>query len=382
MAASKSAGARIRAGHFTASTCQLAWVLAALMSSACIPTFDDDLSILHAPRVLAVQSSPAEAKPGDSVVLSALVALPDPSAAAPDLDWALCVDRKPLTELGPVNPSCLVPPNSDSLALLPLGAGAEVSALVPKAGWLDAAGVRHEDDACRLFGPNRPEPKPGETAGRPVDPDPTGGYYQPVTVALAGSGNVSLGSVRLACPLPGATPEQSGQYNARYRPNQNPELARVTLLSSGDPLELSDAPGAPATSVSRGAALALRASFRDCPAAPACGDGICGPLEDKNNCAADCTAPKGCTGAETYAWFDPETRRVVDRRESIRVSWFASAGSFQNAVTGRDETETSTDTDNVWTAPDAPGAVTLWLVIRDARGGQSFRSFRLAVGSE
>jgi hypothetical protein len=111
-----------------------------------------------------------------------------------------------------------------------------------------------------------------------------------------------------------------------------------------------------------------------------CGDGVCGAGEDRNNCADDCATPKGCGGAEEYAWFNPESRRVEPRHESIRVSWFSTAGRFEDAVTGRDEAEfDQTTTGNTWTAPEVAGDTRVWAVIRDARGGQSFRSFLVSV---
>ena len=107
---------------------------------------------------------------------------------------------------------------------------------------------------------------------------------------------------------------------------------------------------------------------------------MCGPREDRSNCAEDCTTPKGCTGAEDYAWFNPESRSVETRHESIRVSWFSTAGRFEDAVTGREEDEfAQTATEDIWTAPETTGNVRVWAVIRDARGGQSFSSFLVSV---
>ena len=63
-----------------------------------------------------------------------------------------------------------------------------------------------------------------------------------------------------------------------------------------------------------------------------------------------------------------------------RVSWFSTAGHFQDAVTGRDEAEfDQTTTADLWTAPAAAGDLRVWAVIRDSRGGQSSRSFLVSV---
>jgi len=337
----------------------------ALMLTAvgCVPTFDDNLSTISRASVLAVQAEPAEAAPGEKVQLTALVATPVVDAASSKLSWGLCLARKPLTELGPVNPVCLEQPGQDPSSITPLGEGASVSATLPQ-------------DTCRLFGPSSPESKNGEPAGRPVDPDPTGGFYQPFGVTLVDTSVTSLGSVRISCPPRGLDQEQAGAFTSQYRRNENPVLASLSVIDT----EQTAVPDEPAKlTVKVGQTLPLRASWAACPSEPTCGDGICGALEDKVSCASDCTTPKGCTGAEPYAFID-ENSVVQTRHESIRVSWFATAGSYAAAVTGREEAESAqTSTDNAWTAPAEPGDVRLWLVIRDARGGQSFRSFVLSV---
>jgi len=70
---------------------------------------------------------------------------------------------------------------------------------------------------------------------------------------------------------------------------------------------------------------------------------------------------------------------LVPHRESMRVSWFASAGSFEHEVTGRDEGDLATTTDNSWSAPATAGPVHLWIVLRDSRGGVDFAAYELQV---
>jgi len=313
----------------------------ALCSAGCVPTFDDHLSLIEQPKVLAVQSEPPEAAPGEDVTLTALVATPDVNGVAPMLTWGLCTARKPLTELGPVNPVCIEPANQAPRSILSLGSGVAVEATLPM-------------DACSLFGPSLPEPMNGEPAGRPVDPDPTGGYYQPVGVTLLAGAVTTLGAVRIFCPPSGLDQEQAGDFNASYRRNQNPLINAVGLLDdAGHPTPIPEAPDT--LQVARGKPIQLRASW------------------------ASCTDGAACGGAESYALFDADSRQLETKRESVRVSWYATAGHFENAVTGRDENELATDTDNTWTAPTGSGDVQLWLVIRDSRGGQTFRSFVLSV---
>jgi hypothetical protein len=341
--------------------------LVLLCAPACVPTFDDELSIVTEPKLLGVQSDPAEAAPGDQIALSALVATPSADAPAPTLSWGLCLARKPLTELGPVNPVCLqLPERAPAGTLTALGTGPEVSATVPM-------------DACRLFGPSLPEAMNGQPAGRPVDPDPTGGFYQPVSVTLLDSQVTSLGEVRIFCPPSGLDQDEAGDFNANYRPNQNPIIATLSVLDdSGASSAVPDEPEVVQVGVNQ--PLHFQATWAACPTSAVCGDGVCSALEDKSNCAEDCTTPQGCTGAEDYAWWNPDTRELSTKHESIRVSWYATAGRFDDPVTGRDEDELgATSTDNVWTAPNSASSVRFWLVIRDARGGQSFRSLTVSV---
>jgi len=338
----------------------------ALAAVGCVPTFDDNLPLIREPTLLAVQSEPAEAAPGKDVQLSALIGMPEVNGVAPKLSWGLCTARKPLTELGPVNPICLRPPAGAPQDIVDLGSAATVTATLPM-------------DACRLFGPSLPEPMNGEPAGRPVDPDPTGGFYQPISVTLLDSGVTSLGTVRIFCPPSGLDQEQAAEFNAQYRNNQSPGIETLSTRTNGG--EVSVLPSEPdMLPASLGQVLHFEAAWQACPTVSVCGDGVCGAAEDKNTCAEDCTAPRGCAGAERYAWFNPDTRKVEARHESIRVSWFATAGRFTDAVTGRDEDEfEQTTTENTWTAPGAPGEVRIWAVIRDARGGQSFRTFLVSV---
>ncbi|HET7540636.1 MAG TPA: hypothetical protein VFK05_12215 [Polyangiaceae bacterium] len=339
---------------------------AVLLSVGCVPTFDDNLPLIDKPTVLAISAEPAEAAPGKEVQLSALVGSPDDSGATPELSWGLCIARKPLTELGPVNPVCIRAPSKGQTDLIDLGSGPSVRATLPM-------------DACRLFGPSLPEPMNGQPAGRPVDPDPTGGYYQPISVTLLGPEVTSMGSVRIFCPPSGLDQEQGVAFNASYRNNQSPSIDLLSArIDSGETSPIPDQPEALAVAPNQ--VLQLEAAWHTCPHSSVCGDGVCGAGEDKSNCADDCMTPKGCTGAEDYAWFNPDARTVETRHESMRVSWFATGGHFEDAVTGRDEGEfDETTTTDVWTAPSTPGLVRAWAVIRDSRGGQSSRSFLLNV---
>lgn len=338
----------------------LPWALAA---SACVPEFDTDLSQLTEPKVLAISSSPAEAGADKPLTLTALVAAPE-GEPAPRLAWSMCLARKPLTELGPVNPLCFGG-DDGSGSVIELGTGSSVNATLDK-------------DVCKLFGPLRPAPVGNEGAGRPADPDITGGFYQPFVARLGGA--TTLGAVRIDCDLANVNRDESVDYRKRYRSNENPRIAEIARLtaSSVEPLGAEDAP----FTVQAGSRLALRASWDECSTKSSCGDGLCTAFEDSTSCAEDCTGTlKGCTGAEPYVWYDAQRQRVLPRREGITIAWYASRGHFEGEQTGLDESEAAARsfTENTYVADAQPGPVTLWLVIRDTRGGQSWEIRHLEV---
>lgn len=330
-----------------------------LSLGACVPEFDTDLSQIAEVRVLAIAATPAEASGRQMVQLSALVVGPD-GEPTPTVDFGVCLARKALTELGPVSPACLKlrPAPTDVQPLSSSVSGAFVL----------------DQDVCRSFGPLRPTPKPGEPAGRPVDADVTGGFYQPVVGTLENV--VTLGSVRITCDPINVNRDQALEYKARYRANEAPQLANITLQRGGDDEPLSE----DATFELPLGAVSLRADWNECPTESACGDGLCTEREDKATCPDDCTTPKGCTGAEPYVWYDRENARVASRHEGISVAWYTSNGRFENEQTGLDEGEARSrhDTQNVW-HPAHAGPASVWLVIRDTRGGLSWKTLRFVV---
>jgi hypothetical protein len=330
----------------------------------CVPEFDDDATrIDEHRRVIAIQAAPAEVDlrlvtATGELTLSAVVG-DLAGRGADNVQWTLCIDRKPLSELGPVSERCLASPSPGPEIAIELGRGATVPARLPEL-------------ACQLFGPERPDPKPGEPAGRPVDPDPTGGFYQPVLAWL--DGDVVVGGVRITCGLFNVAPSVSTDFTGRYQLNENPLIERLELVASDGtvtPLE----EGVEA-SVRAGASYNVRAVFPACPSEPVCGDGICSSGETTSDafpelslCPDDCTTPRGCGGSETYVVYDPETQQIETRRETLIVSWFSTAGAFSSERTGdTGALEGSRASSNSWTAP-ADGPARLWAVLRDDRGG-------------
>lgn len=329
-------------------------LLPALALFACLPDVDADLSLVDAPRILAVAAEPAEVAPNKLATFTALYADRDGTITVAPLDWALCTARRPLAELGPVDADCLAQKNKHLVAL---PKGLSVPGKIPM-------------DACRLFGPDPPPAAPGEPSGRPVDPDPTGGYQQPLRVLAPGAADdPTLMRVRLACGLAGATQQQASEFRQRYLANVAPA---VTLESDGQPVPEDSLTIAPA------ATLELRARWPACPTTPSCGDALCS-LGEPDTCPDDCATLAGCRGAETYLRFDPATLTLVEQRESISLAWYATAGTFNNSRTGRASDDPDVSSDNPWTAPAEAGDHTIWAVIRDDRGATAWQTLRVTV---
>jgi hypothetical protein len=297
---------------------------ATVVFSGCTPDFGQPPSLVTGPRLLAIKGEPAEVRPGDSVMVSALSVSPSGTDPAPQIAWALCLTPKPLDENNVVAGACL----GGGDGVMALGApGPTVSATVPL-------------NACALFGPDPPPQMPGQPPLRPRDPDVSGGYYQPLRAEL--DAITGFGLERISCELAQAGAAIAVEFAMQYQANTNPMLLPLTAADalSGQPVALN--------SVKAGSQVDFTASW---PAA----------------------------SAESYPVYDIVAQALVTHRESLRVSWFATDGSFEHDTTGRDETETETTTDDVWTAPAQAEPVHLWMVLRDSRGGIDFAAYDLAV---
>ncbi len=186
------------------------WTVVVLGLAGCKPDLIGRPSLINSAQVIAIRSTPAEAKAGDDVTYDVLVAQPVDDPTTPAFDWALCLASKPLATPGPIADSCLMP------------SGPELQDL----GTLSSADTSLPKDDCQLFGPTPPSQKAGEPAVRPVDPDTTGGYYQPVRLLTQYSPNDSqydVGVTRISCGIAsGATQAQTVEFTQNYKPNQNP----------------------------------------------------------------------------------------------------------------------------------------------------------------
>ncbi len=215
--------------------------------------------------------------------------------------------------------SCLT-----AATVAPLDEGATASALLPS-------------DACQLFGSELEPQSPDRPPSRPRDPDFTGGYYQPVIVGLDGA--LSVGLQRLRCNLVGASLEDAQAFRARYVANRHPRVARLRVLQGG--VERAD----PVIAAGSRSELVVEWASED---------------------------------AEVYPVFDVVAQRLIDRREQLRVSWFASSGHLAEARTGPDDLD-ALSARNEWIAPATSGPVHLWIVLRDERGGVDWRELDLVV---
>lgn len=178
-------------------------------------------------------------------------------------------------------------------------------------------------DGCLRFGPDTP---PG--GFRPRDPDRTGGYYQPVRADVVGE--VAVGLSRITCKLPTAPAEVARDYDLRYVANASPTLEPIVL-----------------DSVPAHSDVTLIATW-----------------------PAD--------AAETYLYYDALAQRLVERREAMRVSWFATAGSLAVDASAVGEDDTATSVSTTWHTPGA-GDAWLWFVLRDSRGGITWRELHVTV---
>lgn len=275
-----------------------------VLLAACDTGLDQRLALVDQPRVLAVRAEPAEAKPGSVITYSALVASPDGPLADPP-SWAYCTAPKPPTEDNAVSEQCL-----ETSALVELGTNPEVTGTLPS-------------DGCIRFGPDTP---PG--GFRPRDPDPTGGYYQPVRAQVGDL--LAFGLSRITCKLPTAPAEVAREYDLRYAANQNPVL-EPSLLAT-----------VPANSD-----VVLSASW-----------------------PAD--------AVETFLYYDSLSQSLVERRETMRVSWFVTAGALAVDASAVADDDSATSVSTTWRTP-ASGDVWLWFVLRDSRGGIAWQQLRVSV---
>ena len=293
-----------------------AHLVLALLLPACEPDLGERESRITTPRILGIRGEPAEAKAGEAVAYTLLVASPEGPIVTPLASWAWCATPKSLLENGAVSRAC------SGSGVRPIAEGPpSVETPIPA-------------DACALFGP-----EVTSADLRPRDADITGGFYQPLRVTLFATGvGVAFGLQRVRCALSGVSAAETGELSTRYVQNVNPVLSFFGGSVAGAPVVLAEIP--------RGASVDLRVAWER---------------------------------TETYVVFDRSVGRVIERREAMRASWFSTRGDFGTDRTGRDEAELETFTDNTWTAPPEASTSHLFVVLRDARGGVAFGTYMLTT---
>lgn len=292
--------------------------LAPALLCACDDALDQRLAIIDQPRVLAVLAAPAEAKPGAVITYSAIIASPDgPVTAAPR--WAYCTASKPPTEDNAVSDACLGDTSANFIAL---GTQTTIAAALPNNG-------------CILFGPDTP---PGNF--RPRAPDASGGYYQPIRVDA--DHLLAFGLSRITCKLPTAPADVARDYDLHYIANTNPSLL---------PLAIDDVLASPLDSD-------FRATIPDT--------------------TVTLTAAWPAAAVESYLYYAPDSQTLITRREAMRVSWFATSGRLAVDASAVPDDATATTVSTTW-RPAGPGPATLWLILRDSRGGIAAQTIHVDV---
>jgi len=296
---------------------RLSKILPLLWLAACAPKMGNSASLIADERILGARADPAEAGPSDTVAYTSLVASPSGTVNEQALLWSLCKLRKPVAENTPVSQDCL----TEDLALSAQGA---------------QASIRTPSAACVNFGPLAP-PSSGGTL-RPTDPDVTGGYYQPIRLDLGAQ--QAIFRERLHCDLAGASLLLSQEFRASYAPNQNPTLVSLSALVGQQPTSLDALPA--------GERIRLVATWSP-------------------------------DSAETFPVFDSVSQTLAEQREALWLSWFVTAGVFDDSTTGHSADDATNGSENAWQSPNVPGTVYLWLVLHDSRGGADFAAHTLTV---
>jgi len=328
-------------------------LLAFTALSSCKPSVGAPISSISGPAILAIKGVPAEVDPKNAATIVRYEALAvDTAGRVPNADipssllWSICDQPKPPTETNSVSTVCL---DQDYLPGTAGDSPSTYSAPVPS-------------ESCKFFGPEIPPAAAGEPATRPRDPDVTGGYYLPVRTSLTipedlrrvgmatEDSLVAFQLQRIYCGLAKAPIVNIIDYGKNYKLNNNPVLNPLTCQVAGSdavPLSRVEAGGAP-KEIPAGQAVSLVASW---------------PVES----------------VENFPAWDVLKQDLLYHNEAMRVSWYATAGSFEHDVTGRSESESETSTSNTWTPPDGPGPVHLWVVLHDSRGGTDFAGYDFDV---
>jgi hypothetical protein len=167
-----------------------------------------------------------------------------------------------------------------------------------------------------------------------MDPDETGGFYQPVLVTWHGA--VTTFPLRLHCALPDASDDIERQLTQDYVVNSRPTQPTIAM-----------------------------------------GDGI---VETPTGLRMERTSTTfrvslDANSAETYVYYDSLRRKVSSRKEALRVSVYSTLGDITPSVRRFSEDETNLVGDFAWNNVSEGKTAHLWVVVADSRGAMSTLSF-------
>lgn len=297
-------------------TLRLCSLVCVIQSAGCFPSFDDRPGLVTDTQILAIQATPAEAAPSQTVTYDALVVGPEGRVTMP-ISWAYCLEARTADERGVATASC-----SRGEGVQPVALPTVVVA-----------------DACARFGPNPPPSGESQGLRRPSDPDPTGGYYVPVRAQVVNQRTVGLGLQRVRCDLAGATRAIFDAFQARYRANENPAVDPIVAMADGEMLA--------------SGALALA------------GDTVTLRIQAMT------------TSAEPFVVYNADRGRLDNHTETLTVSWHVTGGAVgtQAMVMAGDNLTAQT----TWTLPSTQGQHHAWAVIRDSRRGVTWHGYALRI---
>jgi hypothetical protein len=298
--------------------------------ATCKPDVGQPAYLVTDYALLAVRAEPAEVKPGATVTYSFLLASPNGTVQDTEAMWNVCLIPKPPSESNAVSSACSGFPDAGAVTV-----ASTFTTPVPS-------------KVCQLFGPIAPPVMADKPPVRPRDPDSTGGYYLPVQVQVPGLATGMLSGFafeRIMCSLANAPSNVIAEYNKQYQANNDPVIDHADLVDASlGRLPLDFGP----LSVAAGSSFTIEAAF-----------------------AAD--------SAEIFPIFDRASESLVDQQESLSMSWFVTGGTLEHDRTGIAAGKVATTTSNLWKSPTQPGEVYLWLVLRDSRGGTTYRSYQMLV---
>jgi hypothetical protein len=164
-------------------------------------------------------------------------------------------------------------------------------------------------------------------------PDFTFGVYYPILLTVGAGSDAVTAVYRLRYHLP-IDPDPL---------NQNPKLDRISLVPKGGDAAAPD-----------GGLIEIPPSTDDAPT-----------VHPNDKLTLRATFQAG--SAESYTILDLESRSTRTVTEILSVSWFATAGSFSESVTGVDKPDTVLTLDKHLPKPGE--AILVYAVARDERGG-------------